>query len=876
MQRYIYGNINKAGFQTVSSEKTFFAKYYGQMKPLMTYDTSSKHGDLPLGDHRCFWLLSTDFMVPGGKTYLFLQESSMDVFRSAAVVQGYREDPEEGDLYGPKFLTYLKAPFPSPKEAMEMAEAVGVGKELEPVSRQALGDLPVEPKALPGNLLQIVLLELMRRKRVILRLDTAGKTAMEQSRAYLMSIYQRLPYELRRNNGCLTGATPTMLGELSQAFTLVLVDGDTDLGDYESDFRTRVLDMTADRNLPAPEGTFSGLLRFLTESTQEEVDSFFAACRTYLEGDSQASYPSLEKYCSLLGLYGIDKKQITGEDIRAWAVSLHDDNWTEALHRVILEKIARAMPAESLIAYLQQENPNYEALKTFGNLTDADTMPEENIPRDQNSALTLRLMLSLPGYDRQRVCQALANHFIQQAKAGHPCLAEENPTRKTVEELNALWLPTPEGEGWLAQLKQLVRTSLEESIQTVTQHHSQNLAAQKEAGDALVAAWMLPALETLYGQLQANSLWEELIVGWNEAIAVRIHRTCLGAPKPDTLDSYDSQIRETEAMLDQMQTHGGALSDHQKEEVDGCLKKWRGILKLCRRSCADARELEGWLGELEKADMDRKLIRRLQTEKARAMLLTIPEGLPLEEVLARLDCAVAHKALLEDTNVFFQPWKIRSEAQTLRDQICALRSYKKQNGKQPKLTNDRICRWIGENLPENKDLMVLLISQKPFQREDMLPILAKRGRNVTAQDLKDLYLAGCSKDSILSAGQRGASPSWQEAMETFLPELPSLPVPLEPSPVEESNLAKVLQWIQLGLVAVAGLLPGVMMLVLGGNGPLGWIVTLVCLAVPAAVTGVLGALTKGGPRKGFYLGLTLALIPGFLVAMVGLILAIVA
>ena len=176
MQQYIYGNIGRAGFKTVSSDRTgFFVSHASALSPLMYYDTASTHGELPKEEHKCFWLLTTNLSVPGGQDYLFLQESGMDVHRNAAVVQGCCSDPSDGELYDARFLQLLDVAFGSPKEALQTAER----GDLAPLTMDALPRRNVATANLDAALLEGILLMLLRKERVVIQLPSVGARAME-------------------------------------------------------------------------------------------------------------------------------------------------------------------------------------------------------------------------------------------------------------------------------------------------------------------------------------------------------------------------------------------------------------------------------------------------------------------------------------------------------------------------------------------------------------------------------------------------------------------------------------------------------------------------------------------------------------------------
>ncbi|MBR5125569.1 MAG: hypothetical protein IKU68_02420, partial [Oscillospiraceae bacterium] len=200
MQQYIYGNIGHKDYNYVSSEPEFFsnAQRAAVLSHLMSYEVFCNHGDLTTSEHQSFWMVVSNLDNPSAPDRLYLQASGGDPHRSGFYVRGYLSDPEDGYLYDSRLLQLLKVRFTGFADTMQAAEAGGL-------KRVDAGSIPLEQDLRPAkpdpDLLQVVLLALMRKKKVIIRLPAIGAEAMKLSREYILAIYERLPYEQRKVNG---------------------------------------------------------------------------------------------------------------------------------------------------------------------------------------------------------------------------------------------------------------------------------------------------------------------------------------------------------------------------------------------------------------------------------------------------------------------------------------------------------------------------------------------------------------------------------------------------------------------------------------------------------------------------------------------------
>ena len=868
MQRYIYGDLYKAGYQTTSSDATFFTAHAKALAKLMYYDTGAKHGDLPQDQHKSFWMLTTDLMALGGESYLFIQESGMDPHRLTTVVQGYRSDPGETDLYGPEFLRLLDTKFLASGEALTAAEA----GPLQAVPVEELPREEIQPAVIPEEVLGEIIMALFQEKRVVVRLNSEGAAAMAESKAFLKAVYQRLPWEKRRETGCLTGATLPCLS-ISNAFRIILMDGDADITGIRSGADQTFFDL---RTGVVPKAQESELGRFFASETPENLDRFFAFSQEKLQARNVKN-PGLPHYQLLLDWYTIGQTPVTGEKIRQWAVNLWDGDWLDRdAQQEIRTRIAAAMAPRDLTDYLKAAVPEYEALFTLGKLSREDKEKDRNAPRDQNGALTLRMMLNLPGYDTETVRQGLAEHFVSAAKAVHPCLSAEAPTKETLKAIETVQLP-PKQENpdtWPKMLLEDVRSALESQADRTRQLYAQEYQRQRSAGEDQIAAWTADGdLEAVYQSLNGYYLHKELAAGWNGKIAQRIVKECCTFPAPGELDGYRVLLEKERCFREILFSHGGAFTPEQEDTLEKLAKQWQGTLDLCGKVCTTAKALESWIHSVDKAGMDPGLALAQKREKARGLLPVIPEGLPLEETKQRLKTCKNHPELLEKDTIRFEPWGVTGKAGELLKQMENLENYSRMTGVEPKLDNPRVRAWIADQIPENQDLMILLIRRSPADRKKLVNILAQKGRAITAADLKTLYLSGCSWKCLREAGNEKKSEAWRRALEEFLPELPALPSPMQPRlPGKDARKSGMMLVVQI-LFALAGLVPGLVLLAFGSGTTVGCGILTAGLAAAAVAFMVIPAKAAG--RKRFLRGLGLALIPGVLAAAAALVLCLI-
>lgn len=882
MQQYIYGNLNYAGYRFVSSDATgFFMNNVGALSPLTFYDKKVKHGELTLGEHKSFWMLTTDLNVPGGQNYLFLQESSYNFFRGSDVVHGYRSDFSDGDLYGARFLDLLDTQFLSAVEMLKCGEE----NRFHSTTLEQLPKTRVEPEMLSEELLNSILLSILWKRRVIIRIPYVGAEAMRRSRGYLKAIYQRLPYEKRRNNGCLTGATTAMLN-ISKAFSIILMDGDADASGIASDVHQTFFDLTKDPTGKIYENNriqgefYDALLQFLVKQAPEKLNRFFEKCPDYLEGDNNAGDPDIHKYCGMLKVFQIGRKELAGQEIREWAVSLRYDQWSERMHEVILESIAEHLTAQNLLEYYRAEAPQYDDIHRFGR---ANQMLREKNETDENAELSVLMLQRMYPYVKDsllpQLIPAMAEHFISAAHKAYPCLISQQPKAETLKECEAIRLPegndSENSRNWMLELRAVVRKQLTLNIEQTKIRYKQQHEYQLKAGFATVQNWFAENvaldLSGLYRDLEQYYLYEELIGQWNSLITKYIMEADRTCQTPNSIEEYRQQLIWLQHMHKCLLSHGGEFTPEQSTELDKRKAYRKKCIELAVQQPEDVRTLKLWYQQVQKAGFSQDLLNQLRLEKAERIVRKIPDGLELQEIKNRLLLA---GEWLTDTNVIFEPWNILADASKLLACIQNLEEYRKGAGTAPNLNNRKIREWITRMFPHNKDLMILMIQKYPENRAALVAILAKKGEGITAEDLKDLYIAGCSRRCLCDNAGTEVSDAWREAMREFLPELPNLPSPLKTQPPRSKKGENVLLLVIQILLGIAACIPSAIMMIAKVEDLLisGIMVVVIAVMVGGLVGTAFAAKSQSGKR--FLIGLAIAVVPGLLAIIALLVLCL--
>lgn len=626
MQQYIYGNINKAGYTFVSSDPAFFkdAKRQTNLNPLIKYDMSCIHGELAAGEHQCCWMTFTDLNIAGEVERLYFQVSSSDPFRSGFYVQGYMSDPEEEDLCGPGLMKMLRTKFSTYEENMAVATAGG----LKPISREKL---PIQADMRPANihreLMGNILLALLDGDRVIVRLPSTGAAAMKQSREFLLSIYQRLPYEQRRLNGFFTGASASRINDLQTplpgSIKLILMDADADAAGLEYGWSSKFIDLTvpgADaramlREKAGKQLYYVPLIDFLLDSSLGELDGFFRFCQNYLKAEG-GSDPDIKKYLLLLEIFRIGQTEATDEQIILWADSIFNKNWAVESKEQVYARIADTLTPERLLQHLKQMNTDFGCLETLG-VINADRSRSKEEIRDENTAYTLRMTEALltryPAGTEAWLQEELYKHFIALAIKVHPCLREERPTAEVIRGYDRIDL-FPNFENTTPMVKKLreqVYQVLRDRDTAIRRYYQEECDSQYRTGVETIRQFQLvsPAgLQTpqkLYQSLRQHYLYDELLNGgehptWNEQIAQKVTDVCENVSPQDIYSCKEllKWYAESENIL---ADNHGRFSEVQEKIVTAAQKRWNSITTLYEKNCVSFEEMLQMFEEVDAA-----------------------------------------------------------------------------------------------------------------------------------------------------------------------------------------------------------------------------------------------------------------------------------
>ena len=228
------------------------------------------------------------------------------------------------------------------------------------------------------------------------------------------------------------------------------------------------------------------------------------------------------------------------------------------------------------------------------------------------------------------------------------------------------------------------------------------------------------------------------------------------------------------------------------------------------------------------------------------------------------------KAGLFCSEIRFHPWKIQTDAGALLKRISALESYR-TGDPEPDLTDDHIRNWVTETLTGNADLMFLVAMKYPGCRPALIPLLAKKPDAVTRDQILALYVAGCPKAMLCRGAAEKTAQSWSRHVDELFPGWVELPEPIRmtlPSGLEKLNLLLIPAAV---LLAVAGILPAVLMLLMDAFSMMVCIGTLAVLVIGALLAVVISLVAGKKPQKRFLWIMAAALIPGIVATIVYLV-----
>lgn len=931
MQQYIYGNIGHQAYRVVSSDQHFFADAQRAtvLKHLLSYDRYCRHGELSVEEHQCFWMVTTDLDQPGDMERLYLQVSGGEFHRNGFYVQGYMSDEGDQDLYGPEMLRLLRTRFAPGKETLESAQK----GDLRPLKWDALpADMDLQSARVDARLMRGILLALLENKRVIVRLPSVGRDAMRHSRELLLAIYERLPYEQRRVNGFFTGASATKMFDednaLPAAVTIILMDADADITNITSGDRQVFFDCADPGFFPKTEKTpHAALVEFLAEQPVAVLEEYFQFCRSYIRDEMDGSSLKITDYRMLLDFFNVGRIEFTDERIRLWAANLLGGKWPPRLKHKLYDKIARTLSLSRLEEYLTQRFDSIQDLDTLGVLDKQELSGgNDTEPRDINGALTLRMTeLLLPRYpegSRAHLVQALSQRFVELGSEAWPCLLEEKPTSETVAEAKALSFSQAGAES-LALVKEVKEQScviLNEMRDRVLIRYEEKRKYQHTHGVRLIQDWHFEgindtwSIRELYEHLKRHYLFEELCKEqvWNDLIAQKIHKMCMTS-QMQTVEAYRSMQALEEASRKMLESYGGRFTDAQIWDLNDARNYWNYIQSLETQGCETLNRLLELFDEIENTKLTVKEKVKLKSRHALSLaqkkpdaeqiyqcagllreyakyteekellrvvveespdLAVIPGTLPPAQAYERLKilCDLSWVELFR-SDVDFGPWGVHSSPGKLLDQIDVFRKYRR--GKpEPTQKAPHIQDWILDLFEDHPDLDLLLAMKEPRLRVRLIPRLARKENAVSAEEIRGLYLAGCSRTLLIRGAEGRTADSWNQAVQSLFPRWTDLPeaMPRRTGKRERREFTAICT--QSLLLALAGLLPAVLLAVMGAPTVLAWGLLAAALTVMAGGCAAARAVVRDKACKKMLLFLAAAFAPGFLAAVVMLVLTI--
>ncbi len=936
MQQYIYGNIKHEGYRYESSKPDHFADAHNArvLQHLVTYDQFCLHGELSQEEHQCYWMVTTNLDKLGEPNRLYLQASGGDSYRASFYAHGYMSDPADGHLYGPGLLRLLRTRF----HGLEAAMAAGAQGNVEEVSPDALPvDASLQPAPLDKELLGNILLSLFQNKKVILRLPSVGKQAMADSRAYLLAIYERLPYALREANGFITGASSESIysetNALPAVITVILMDADADVSYLASDLYTQFLDLTVPGGVPPMRRENNGkpcyyvpLMDFLLDSDPETLDHYFRYCYDYRKHVASGTALTIQDYLMLLEFFRIGQTRFTDDLIRIWAANLFSSKFSAELKQTLCDQIVQALTPEQLADYMVRATTSIQELPMLGILDRSELIAQgEKAVRDANLALSLRMAeLLMPRYpedSRSNLMNTLFRHFMALGHSAWPCLREARPTAATKAELEKLQLmdhPT-DTTAMAAELKRAVYDRLSRNRTEVLDLYQREYQQQLSLGSFQIEQWNYTGfadvwgLEGLYQNLRSHYLCEELLLtpDWNARIAKKILNLC--ASVPQSLKDYEDLLAVMENSCRSFAANKGSFTSQQQAQLDSTKAQWQNALSLGRQNCRSIPQLLDLFDRITGAGLSPSLAQELKwnyasmvasqnpdasqilectsglcrrsADKQEVKLLTqileiVPDlhriswNIPLEKALAWLDAVEAlSKAGLCTNLMTFQPWNVQAPARDLGTKIRQIRDYRR--GKpEPDLSDPQVQQWVVQQFAGHTDLELLLARKSPMLRSGLVQQLAARNTGITEKDLQALYMAGCSREMLTQGASGKTSQVWKDALNGLFPEWPELAEAAPPVQTEEKEKMSPLVPAASVLLALAGILPAAVLLLTDTAASiLVWSLFTAVLVLVAAICVVTGILVKEKAQKQILRWLGISLVPGILLTIVLLVLA---
>ena len=367
MYTFVYGNIRHRNYVYLCSKPDFFEdiKRTWALDSITRYDITCKHGELALEQHQSFGMLTSD-LNSGITPRLLLFVSGAEEHRNGRYAQGYLCADEDGDIYGVDFLKLLNVSFQSCSEVINTSR-------LESLTIGSLPQEELQSRNLPREQMAQILTALLQKKRVVIRLKEVGKEAMQASRETVMAIFERLPYEFRRSNGYLTGASRKLLQDAAQplpkAFSVVLLDEDADITGIQSDRETFFLDLCQPEISMSVPDEMKTLVQFLADTAPGELEPFFAFCRQVRDLERNGTPLDCCDYSMLLSIFRADSEKVTDDRMRSWAVELFGNRRKKEAKAFLYDRLARVLTPQRLTQFLLKELPEDQKIESLGSPT---------------------------------------------------------------------------------------------------------------------------------------------------------------------------------------------------------------------------------------------------------------------------------------------------------------------------------------------------------------------------------------------------------------------------------------------------------------------------------------------------------------------------
>lgn len=637
MQQYIFGNVGQKGYRYVSSEQAFFAD--GQrtavLQHLVNYDSFCFHGDLEAGEHQSYWMAVSNLDNPAAPDRLYLQASGSDPHRTGYYARGYLSDAEDGYLFDSRLLRLLRTEFSD--FAQTMADA-----EKENLHRIDSDMLPcvetLQPASLDEELLRNILLALLQKKKVIIRLPDTGREAMKRSRAYILAIYERLPYEQRAVNGFVTGVSAAKLRDqvaLPEVVRIILMDADAQFDGVRKNAYQEVFDLANPDTVISPmprenkEGkqlAYVPLIDFLAQQSPEVLDEFFSFCRSFMRKDVNGNSLSISEYSMYYEFFTVGREECTDSSIRSWAANVYknansNSKWTPEIKKMLFGRIASTLSPDRLKKYLLSCVHDFTDLVSLGVVDEEERSQiqgrksSDYTVKDIHAALTLKMLEYLvPYYDadmEETLTCALSERFLELGCKAYPFLQALQPNRGTMALLKQFALPEGAGKttALVVSLRDRVYKRLYQLRDETMERYSTQYAQQCAAGLARIEQWpgsSAEPAEQLFSDLRKYYLFEELIEpggdsGWNDQIGEQLIAFCRQAV-PENLNAYQQLLSYAETSVDMVSKHGGRLNPAHLETVTRTADAWRYVQDVHRPSEKPAEDFPVLMADIHKLE----------------------------------------------------------------------------------------------------------------------------------------------------------------------------------------------------------------------------------------------------------------------------------